>query len=629
MSYFYQKIILKSLFLLIFILYYMPVKAQTCTGGINSFPYNEGFESSDGNWVPGGAQSDWEWGSPIKALIDIAGGGNKCWITGGIANSSYNNNENSWLQSPCFNFSSLTSPRISFKIYWETERKFDGAALQYSINNGLNWSPVGTSSSNANCLGENWYNTTAITFLSNTAGWSGTILPSNGSCLGGSGSGGWILARHDLSPLAGLNNILFRFVFGAGSTCNSFEGVAIDDIEISESPSNGASFTYSCKPGKIVDFVNSSPCAAGSVWDFGDPASGAANASTQTNASHQYSNPGTYTVRLISRFPAGNQASSVQQIIVLGVTANIDQPILCNTDANAVLSVNATGGTDPYNFEWSTSPPQFTQSITNVAAGNYTVTVSSGNACITTATILVAAPEKITATFKTEDEICSANNGVINTTLLGGTAPYTYTWSNGASSPNIQNLTAGIYSLQVKDANQCRVDFNNLSIINQAAPLVVNLGKDTVICPGETLLLNAGSFDSYLWQDQSKNPTFTVRQTGRYVVTVGSGAGCSGSDTINVLVDCSDIYFPSAFTPNNDQKNDLYGPAGNFSLITEFKMVIFNRLGQMVFTSHDPNRKWDGTFKGEKMDNASFVWMAQYNINKIYKSKKGSFTLIR
>lgn len=629
MSYFYKKIILISLFFSAFFLYNKQVKAQPCTGGINSFPYNEGFETSDGNWVPGGAQSDWEWGSPAKALIDIAGGGNKCWITGGIANSSYNNNENSWLQSPCFDFSSLTSPRIRFKIYWETERKFDGAALQYSINNGFTWSPVGTFSSNANCLGENWYNTTAITFLSNTAGWSGTILPSNGSCLGGSGSGAWIVARHDLSPLAGVNNVLFRFVFGAGSTCNSFEGVAIDDIEISEAPSNGASFTYSCKPGKIVDFVNSSPCASGSVWDFGDPVSGAANTSTQINASHQYSNPGTYTVRLISRFPAGNQASSVQQIIVLGVTTNLDQPILCNADANAVLSVSAAGGIDPYNFEWSTSPPQYTQSITNVAAGNYTVTVSSGNACVTTATILVTAPEKITATFNKEDEICSANNGVIKATLLGGTSPYTYTWSNGASGPSIQNLPAGIYSVQVKDANQCSADFNDINIINQATPLLVNLGKDTVICPGEKLQLNAGSFDSYLWQDQSKNPLFTVTQTGRYFVTVGSGAGCSGADTINVLVDCSDIYFPSAFTPNNDQKNDLYGPAGNFSLITEFKLVIFNRFGQMIFTSNDPNRKWDGTFKGEKMDNASFVWMAQYNINKIYKSKKGSFTLIR
>ncbi|RYY66090.1 MAG: hypothetical protein EOO13_16285, partial [Chitinophagaceae bacterium] len=70
--------------------------AQPCTGSINSFPYNEGFETSDGNWLPGGMASDWAWGSPTKSVITGAGGGNRCWITGGLTGSSYNAGENSW-----------------------------------------------------------------------------------------------------------------------------------------------------------------------------------------------------------------------------------------------------------------------------------------------------------------------------------------------------------------------------------------------------------------------------------------------------------------------------------------------------------------------------------------------------
>ena len=78
-----------------------------CTGGINSFPYNEGFETSTGSWVSGGAGNDWAWGTPSKPVISSAGGGSKCWVIGGLTGSSYTNAEASWLQSPCFDFSSL------------------------------------------------------------------------------------------------------------------------------------------------------------------------------------------------------------------------------------------------------------------------------------------------------------------------------------------------------------------------------------------------------------------------------------------------------------------------------------------------------------------------------------------
>ncbi|HMK27264.1 MAG TPA: hypothetical protein VK483_14630 [Chitinophagaceae bacterium] len=82
------------------------MKAQ-CGSGIISFPYNEGFETSDGGWVSGGAGNDWAWGSPSKPVISTAGGGTKCWIVGGLTGSSYTNAEASWLQSPCFDFTSV------------------------------------------------------------------------------------------------------------------------------------------------------------------------------------------------------------------------------------------------------------------------------------------------------------------------------------------------------------------------------------------------------------------------------------------------------------------------------------------------------------------------------------------
>src|SRR5687768_11148453 len=96
-----------------------------CAAPVNSFPYREGFEMNDGGWVPGGTGSDWAWGTPGKPVIGGAGGGAKCWIVGGLSAGPYTNSEASWLQSPCFDLSTLQYPYIEFKVFWETEQQFD------------------------------------------------------------------------------------------------------------------------------------------------------------------------------------------------------------------------------------------------------------------------------------------------------------------------------------------------------------------------------------------------------------------------------------------------------------------------------------------------------------------------
>src|SRR5690349_7925095 len=99
-----KKLALLSISLICFILM---VKAQPCIGTINSFPYLQDFEASNGGWVAGGTASDWAWGHPTKPLSNAAASGLNCWITGGLTNSSYASGENSWLMSPCFDFSTL------------------------------------------------------------------------------------------------------------------------------------------------------------------------------------------------------------------------------------------------------------------------------------------------------------------------------------------------------------------------------------------------------------------------------------------------------------------------------------------------------------------------------------------
>jgi hypothetical protein len=197
------------------------VKGQ-CTSFISSFPYSEGFEISDGGWFAGGTASDWAWGTPTRPVINAAASGNKCRVTATLTQSLYNNNENSALTSPCFDFTSLIAPYIKFKVFWETENKYDGASFQYSIDGGNSWTTLGSYADYVACPANNWFNTsTSITALG-LEGWSGNIQPT-ASCTGGAGngSGGWRLAQHEMNSLAGQPSVKFRFRFAAGSIYNN------------------------------------------------------------------------------------------------------------------------------------------------------------------------------------------------------------------------------------------------------------------------------------------------------------------------------------------------------------------------------------------------------------------------
>jgi len=131
-----------------------------------------------------------------------------------------------------------------------------------------------------------------------------------------------------------------------------------------------------------------------------------------------------------------------------------------------------------------------------------------------------------------------------------------------------------------------------------------------------------------LWSTGANTSSILVNQIGTYFVTVTQSA-CEASDTIQITPGDCDLYIPSAFTPNNDNLNETFGVIDNV-LVQYFSMQIFSKWGQLIFNSNDITKKWDGTFKGKKMPNGSYLWMLNY-VNQ--KSKKiyqqGTIMLIR
>jgi len=136
---------------------------------------------------------------------------------------------------------------------------------------------------------------------------------------------------------------------------------------------------------------------------------------------------------------------------------------------------------------------------------------------------------------------------------------------------------------------------------------------------------------SYQWQDFSTAAQFSVRQAGNYSVTVTDATGCSGTASIIVEIQpvCEDIFFPTAFSPNGDTRNDLFGAAGNTTAVSNYTLQIFNRWGQLVFSTRNAGLRWNGTFKGKAVDSGSFTWYAAYVLAGRGKKKKGSVILLK
>ena len=185
---------------------------------INVFPYFEDFESGDGGWIAGQkftanslfTATSWELGIPSNTIINSASSGINAWVTSLDSNS--NVNDKSYIMGPCFDLSNMQLPVLELDIWYETNT-YDYIEVQYSTDYGNSFHVLGTINE-----GNNWYNSQSN---STFEGWNGS-------------SGGWLHAKHTLDSVAGLSDVQIRITFNGGTV--PAEGVAIDNIEIHESP---------------------------------------------------------------------------------------------------------------------------------------------------------------------------------------------------------------------------------------------------------------------------------------------------------------------------------------------------------------------------------------------------------
>lgn len=207
-----------------------------------------------------------------------------------------------------------------------------------------------------------------------------------------------------------------------------------------------------------------------------------------------------------------------------------------------------------------------------------------------------------------------------------------YNLVNNPASPTLIAKPAKdtVYFVQAENNTGCFI-YDTVRIkVKQA--LSFSLGPDKSICPGDSILLSAsGIFQTYLWSDGTRSEDFRVKKSGQYSLTGFTADGCRSSDTVMITQkDCGTAFFmPNAFTPNGDGLNDLIKPITKGNLV-QYQMLIYNRWGQLVFSSADISLGWDGKFKGIIQGPQTYTWQCVWQVEGgELKRNYGSLTLIR
>ncbi len=299
----------------------------------------------------------------------------------------------------------------------------------------------------------------------------------------------------------------------------------------------------------------------------------------------------------------------------------------CNDDS---LAITAPSGftnykwTPDYNIVGINSP---TAKLFPSVDTTYKITAEKGNGCIVMDSIFVKVNHSPIIDLGKDSSLCKGDSLVLN----AGNGFIQYLWSNGAASPSITVKDKGTYSIVATDINSC-VSKDELVVQSVFALPNVNLGPDTIYCKNERFELIAPAGQAkYEWSNGLTSSIIQINSPGNYWVKVTSRDGCISRDTVSLAAkEClKGVFFPNAFTPNNDRTNNSFKPVVHGNL-ESFYFVIYNRYGQKVFETKDPKRGWDGTINGKQQASAAFIWTAQYKFTgEKMETIKGSLVLIR
>ncbi len=207
-------------------------------------------------------------------------------------------------------------------------------------------------------------------------------------------------------------------------------------------------------------------------------------------------------------------------------------PVKCPGDETGSISLQVSGNTAPYKFRWSTT--QTGNEINELIAGKYSVVIRDSLGCAEIKTYEVEGPDFINIEQTLTKPDCRQDNGSIEVNVKGGTAPYSYNWNSGESSPTISDLSSGIYVLTVKDSRKCEYKKTIILDSKVSIEITVDSSKNTKCSSSEKgeihVSVSGGTAPySYNWADGGVGYNRTNLDEGIYNLVVTDDKGCTAN----------------------------------------------------------------------------------------------------
>lgn len=251
---------------------------------------------------------------------------------------------------------------------------------------------------------------------------------------------------------------------------------------------------------------------------------------------------GVYTLTVTDQNGCVDSATyDVTQPLTALNTIITNTPILCNGGSDGHAVSYASGGTAPYTYMWSNGAT--TSAIDFVTAGVYTLTTTDSKGCFSFAGTTIQQPAApLTAAVNVTDASCyNYSDGSVQLTVLGGTQPYSFVWSNNVEivlnnpSETLDNLSANTYLVRIHDKNNC--EWQQLITVGQPAPFIANAIPTATLCYGDStgsiqLTVNGGTTPySYVWSDGQTTQNAVNLPSGDYTISVTDAQGCVVRDS--------------------------------------------------------------------------------------------------
>ncbi|MEI8194174.1 MAG: SprB repeat-containing protein, partial [Flavobacteriia bacterium] len=273
-------------------------------------------------------------------------------------------------------------------------------------------------------------------------------------------------------------------------------------------------------------------------------------------------------------------------------------PVGCFGGSNGAINMGVSGGTNPYTYIWSNGMTQGI--ISGLPTGTYSVNVTDANGCLLLGSYFVGQPlAPLSVSASHADIFCfGASTGSVDLTPVGGTQPYSYFWSNGFVSQDLNNIPAGTYSVTVQDANGCQ-DTISQTVIQLSQPILLSETHQDVLCNGfatgtVNLTVAGGTPNySYSWSNGSISQDISNLLAGSYTVVVTDANFCTDSLTAVISQPLNALII----TETHVNPSCIGGTSGNINLSVSGGVPSYTYLWNNGETTQDIDTLLSGIYQ--------------------------------